>query len=82
MSHALAGQYLGYKFIFLEAGSGAKKCIDAELIKVLKNHLEIPLIVGGGIIGCEMAQVFSRMGSKVYLVEMLEVILSTEDKIY
>ena len=38
------------------------------------------VIVGGGIIGCEMAQVFSRMGSKVYLVEMLEVILSTEDR--
>ena len=53
LSHALAGQYLGYKFIFLEAGSGAKKCIDKELIKTLKNYLKIPLIVGGGIVDCK-----------------------------
>ena len=53
LSHALAGQYLGYKFIFLEAGSGAQKCIDYKLIKTLKDFLEIPLIVGGGIISCK-----------------------------
>ena len=49
LSHALAGQYLGYKFIFLEAGSGAKQCINYKLIEILKNYLEIPLIIGGGI---------------------------------
>ena len=53
LSHALAGQYLGYRFIFLEAGSGAKKCIDFKLIEILKQYLEIPLIVGGGITNYE-----------------------------
>ncbi len=49
VSHALAGQYLGHKFIFLESGSGAKKSAGSNLIKILKNYLDIPLIVGGGI---------------------------------
>ena len=49
VSHALAGQYLGHKFIFLESGSGAEKSADSNLIKILKDYLDIPLIVGGGI---------------------------------
>ena len=51
ISHALAGQYLGYKFIFLEAGSGAKQHIKGTLIKELKKYLNIPIIVGGGVTG-------------------------------
>ena len=49
VSHALAGQYLGHKFIFLESGSGAKKSANSHLIKILKDYLDIPLIIGGGI---------------------------------
>jgi dihydrolipoamide dehydrogenase len=54
--------------------------LTSDNIWEIKKLPEKLVIVGGGIIGCEMAQVFSRMGSKVYLIEMLEVILSTEDK--
>ena len=54
ISHVLAGQYLGYKFIFLEAGSGAKKHIGGELIKTLKSYLDIPIIVGGGIVNSKI----------------------------
>lgn len=39
------------------------------------------VILGGGPIGCEMAQAFNRMGSKVYLVEMLDRIMNVEDQI-
>lgn len=46
---ALAGQYLGNKLIYLEAGSGAKKEVSAAIIKAVKVKLQIPLIVGGGI---------------------------------
>lgn len=38
------------------------------------------VIVGGGVIGCEMAHIFSAFGSKVTVVEMLDRILATEDK--
>ncbi|APG60980.1 geranylgeranylglyceryl/heptaprenylglyceryl phosphate synthase [Christiangramia salexigens] len=46
---ALAGQYSGKKLIYLEAGSGAKNAVSAEIIKAVKDALDIPLIVGGGI---------------------------------
>ena len=46
---AKAGQLLGMKLIYLEAGSGAKYPLNREIIKTVKNELHIPLIVGGGI---------------------------------
>jgi len=46
---ALAGQHLGKKCIYLEAGSGALNPVSLEVIKAVKELLDIPLIVGGGI---------------------------------
>lgn len=48
-AHALAGQYLGMRFIYLEAGSGAKKPVPSQMIKAVKRYIDVPLIVGGGI---------------------------------
>jgi putative glycerol-1-phosphate prenyltransferase len=46
---AKAGELLGMKLIYLEAGSGAKNPVSSEIIKSVKQELQIPLIVGGGI---------------------------------
>ncbi len=46
---ALAGEMLGLQSIYLEAGSGADEHVSIEMIKGVKNNLNIPLIVGGGI---------------------------------
>ncbi|MDP2686369.1 MAG: geranylgeranylglyceryl/heptaprenylglyceryl phosphate synthase [Aequorivita sp.] len=46
---ALAGQYMGAKLIYLEAGSGATFPIKPEIISEVKKAINIPLIVGGGI---------------------------------
>lgn len=46
---AKAGELLGMKLIYLEAGSGATHPIEAEIIEKVKAELDIPLIVGGGI---------------------------------
>lgn len=46
---ALAGQYMGAKLIYLEAGSGAKFPVNPEIISEVKKSINIPLIVGGGI---------------------------------
>lgn len=46
---ALAGQLLGMKCIYLESGSGASFAADARLIRSVRDILNIPLIVGGGI---------------------------------
>ncbi|MES2513007.1 MAG: geranylgeranylglyceryl/heptaprenylglyceryl phosphate synthase [Bacteroidota bacterium] len=46
---ALAGELLGKKLIYLEAGSGAKKTLTSLVITDVKKNITIPLIVGGGI---------------------------------
>jgi len=46
---ALAGQFMGAKLIYLEAGSGAKFPVKTEIISAVKKAIKIPLIVGGGI---------------------------------
>jgi len=48
-SVAKAGEYMGAKLIYLEAGSGADVPVHPEIIQAVKSILHIPLIVGGGI---------------------------------
>lgn len=49
VAHALAGEYLGMKLIFLEAGSGASQPVPLEMVKSVSSAISVPLIVGGGI---------------------------------
>lgn len=46
---AKAGELLGLKLIYLEAGSGAMHPVPIEIIKAVKRDLKVPVIVGGGI---------------------------------
>lgn len=46
---AKAGDLLGMKLLYLEAGSGATHPITSEIISAVKQDIKIPLIVGGGI---------------------------------
>ncbi|MGB5419068.1 geranylgeranylglyceryl/heptaprenylglyceryl phosphate synthase [Algibacter sp.] len=46
---AIAGQLLGLKLIYLEAGSGANEALSQSIIEEVKQALDIPLIVGGGV---------------------------------
>jgi phosphoglycerol geranylgeranyltransferase len=46
---ALAGEMLGLKMIYLEAGSGAQRPVSKDMIETVSNTVQIPLIVGGGI---------------------------------
>lgn len=49
LGYSLAAEALGMHFVYLEAGSGAKKPVPPGMIKLVNRHLSIPLIVGGGI---------------------------------
>ena len=46
---SIAAELLGFKTVYLEAGSGAKKNINTTIIKKVKQNINIPLLVGGGI---------------------------------
>jgi len=49
VGYALAAEYLGMRFVYLEAGSGAPAPVPAELLRAVREVCSIPLIVGGGI---------------------------------
>jgi putative glycerol-1-phosphate prenyltransferase len=55
VAHALAAQYLGFKLIYLEGGSGADLSVPNEIISAVNKTVEIPIIVGGGITSPEVA---------------------------
>ena len=68
MCTALAGEMLGMKIIYMDAGSGAIEPISAEMIAKVKKTIEIPLIVGGGINTPEKAANAARAGADIVVV--------------
>ncbi|MEJ2241097.1 MAG: geranylgeranylglyceryl/heptaprenylglyceryl phosphate synthase [Candidatus Bathyarchaeota archaeon] len=48
-AHALAAEYLGMRFVYLEAGSGVGNPVPPEMVSAVKKVTNLPLIVGGGI---------------------------------
>jgi phosphoglycerol geranylgeranyltransferase len=56
VAHALAAQYLGMRFVYLEGGSGVSNPVPSEMIQMVKSQIDIPLIVGGGIRTGEQAK--------------------------
>jgi len=50
LATAQAGEMLGNKLMYLEAGSGAKNAVPLKMIELIAKNIEIPIIVGGGIV--------------------------------
>ena len=65
---ALAGEMLGMKLIYLEAGSGAKNCVNTKMISTVKKNISVPLLVGGGICSAEQAEEICQAGADVIVV--------------
>jgi phosphoglycerol geranylgeranyltransferase len=67
-STAMAGEMLGLKLIYLEAGSGASNPINKEIIKKVSASISIPLLVGGGIKTPEKAEENCNNGADVIVI--------------
>lgn len=65
---ALAGEMLGLKQIYLDAGSGAKTPISTKMIEAVSGAIQIPLIVGGGIRTPEKAYENAKAGADVTVI--------------
>ena len=63
LAHALAGEYLGNKFVFLENGSGAKDHAECKIISIISKQIKIPIIVGGGVNTPESAEMLVASGA-------------------
>lgn len=70
-STAIAGELLGMKMIYLEAGSGAKNSINIELIERVKESVEIPLIIGGGIRTKKELENIAKAGANIIVIGTL-----------
>ncbi len=65
---ALAGQYLGMKVVFLDAGSGATYPVSPKTIAMVKSNISLPLIVGGGIKSMAQVELAWQAGADIVVV--------------
>lgn len=65
---AMAGEMLGMKLIYMDAGSGARHPIREEMIACVASHIEVPLVVGGGIRDPEKAYLNCKAGADLIVV--------------
>ncbi|MFC4231909.1 geranylgeranylglyceryl/heptaprenylglyceryl phosphate synthase [Parasediminibacterium paludis] len=68
MCTAMAGEMLGMKLIYMDAGSGAQRPITEKMIQFVSQHIEVPLIIGGGITTPEKAYLNCKAGADVIVV--------------
>jgi phosphoglycerol geranylgeranyltransferase len=71
VAFALTAQYFGMHFTYLETGSGAKQSVPPEMIRMVKNVVDIPLIVGGGIKTAKQANEIVKAGADVVITGTL-----------
>lgn len=64
-AYGLAAQYLGMRFVYLEAGSGASSPIPPSTVKTVAQAVDVPVVVGGGIRSSTAASNAVRAGAKI-----------------
>lgn len=67
-AYALAAQFLGMRFVYLEAGSGAKSSVTPEMVKTVRRMFNGFLIVGGGIKDVKTAQNLVKAGADALVI--------------
>ena len=70
-AYALAAQYLGMRFVYLEAGSGVRSPIPPSVVRAVKGVVDIPVIVGGGIRSGDDAKMLVEAGADVIVTGTL-----------
>ena len=68
MCTAMAGEMLGLKLLYMDAGSGAKTPITEQMIQAVSSQTSIPLVVGGGIRDAEKAYRNCKAGADLIVV--------------
>jgi phosphoglycerol geranylgeranyltransferase len=71
VAHALTAEYFGMRFVYLEAGSGAKNPVPCKMITAVKKAINLPLIIGGGIKSGEQAKEIALSGANIIVTGTL-----------
>ena len=67
-AYSLAAQFLGMRFVYLEAGSGAKSTVTPEMVKTVRKVYDGFLIVGGGIRDVKTATTIVKAGADALVI--------------
>jgi phosphoglycerol geranylgeranyltransferase len=70
-AYALAAQFLGMRFVYLEAGSGAKQNVRPEMVRAVRKVFKGFLIVGGGIRDANTAKEIVKAGADALVIGTL-----------
>jgi phosphoglycerol geranylgeranyltransferase len=70
-AYALAAQYLGMRFVYLEAGSGAEHPVETSMVHKVSSDLDTPVIVGGGIRTPDQARALAKAGASAIVTGTL-----------
>ncbi|MGQ9514624.1 MAG: geranylgeranylglyceryl/heptaprenylglyceryl phosphate synthase [Thermoproteota archaeon] len=79
--YAMAAETFGFRFVYLEAGSGAEKAISPKFVSEVKKRISIPLIVGGGIKTESQAQALATAGADILVTGTIIEKTDNYDKI-
>jgi phosphoglycerol geranylgeranyltransferase len=63
MAHALAAQYFGMQYVFMDGGSGGRMAVPVEMVRAVAGCVTVPVIVGGGIRRPEEARAAVEAGA-------------------
>ena len=69
--YSLAAQYLGMRFVYLEAGSGSQKNITSSMVSSVRKYFDGMLIVGGGIKDSVVAKELADAGADILVIGTL-----------
>lgn len=68
LATALAGKLMGMECIYMDAGSGALYPISTKMVTKVKQHVKLPLIIGGGIRNAETARELFKAGADILVI--------------
>jgi phosphoglycerol geranylgeranyltransferase len=79
--YALAAEYLGMRYVYLEAGSGAKDIVSPHLVEAVTKTSKISVIVGGGIKTPAQAKLLAKSGAKLIVTGTVSERAGSSEKI-
>ncbi|SNS43438.1 putative glycerol-1-phosphate prenyltransferase [Belliella buryatensis] len=68
LATALAGSFLGLKYFYLDAGSGAQIPVSSSIIQAIKGQIDAPLIVGGGLNTLDKVKSSFKAGADIIVI--------------
>jgi len=86
---SIAGELLGLKLCYLEAGSGAMQSVGLNLISEVRKNISSPILVGGGIKSSQQASLIYEAGADIIVAgnaveespELIKLLAASRDKI-